>query len=134
VKFLDAATLRRTIRSAPEENPGQPGLYSIELSGDGGYPVIGIRRTRPTRSEVHADFTDVWYVLEGAGTLVTGGAMVGGVETAPREIRGRSITGGEIRRVRAGDFAIVPAGMPHWVSRVETRELLYLVVKVPVPT
>ena len=109
VKFLDAATLRRTIPSAPEEKPGQPGLYSLKLSGEGGYPVIGIRRTAATRSEVHAVFTDVWYLLEGTGTLVTGGTIVGGVETAPREIRGHSIAGGEIRHVRAGDFAIVPA-------------------------
>ena len=108
-------------------------MYSVRLSGEGGHPVIGIRRTAATRSEVHADFTDVWYVLEGSGTLVTGGLLVGGIETAPGEIRGRSIAGGEVRRARGGDFAIVPAGVPHWVSRIETRELLYIVVKVPVP-
>ena len=131
VKFVDGATLRGMIRSAPEEFPGQPGLYAVRLSGMGQYPVIGIRRTKATQSEVHADLTDVWFVLEGAGTLVTGGTVVGGVETAPKEVRGRSIEGGERRRVRAGDFAIVPAGVPHWISRVEKGELLYLVVKVP---
>jgi mannose-6-phosphate isomerase-like protein (cupin superfamily) len=131
VIFLDAAALLRAIRNAPEETAGQPGLYSLLLSGDAEYEVIGIRRTVATRSEQHAAFVDVWHVLEGAGTLVTGGAMVDGVETAPGELRGRGINGGETRRIRAGDFAIVPAGVPHWISRVGPGELLYFVVKVP---
>jgi mannose-6-phosphate isomerase-like protein (cupin superfamily) len=96
--------------------------------------VIGIRRSAPTRSEVHADFTDVWYLLEGAGTLVTGGTLVGGVATARGEIRGRSIAEGETRPIRAGDFAIVPAGCRIGSARLRREELLYLVVKVPVPT
>lgn len=112
-RILDAEALRKAIRTAPEERPGQPGLYSLNLSGDDRYPVIGIRRTISTRSELHADFTDVWYVLEGTATLVTGGTIIDGAETATGEIRGRSITGGESRRIRAGDFAVVPAGVPH---------------------
>jgi len=108
-------------------------LYSVQLSGEGGHPVIGIRRTAPTRSEVHADFT-VCYLLEGAGTLVTGGTLVGGIATARGEIRGRSIAGGETRPIRAGDFAIVPAGCRIGSARLRREELLYLVVKVPVPT
>jgi mannose-6-phosphate isomerase-like protein (cupin superfamily) len=133
VTFLDAAMLRQAIRAAPEEKPGQPGLYSVQLSGESGYPVLGIRRTATTRSEAHASFTDVWYVLEGSASLVTGGTIVEGIATAQGEIRGRSIAGGDTRRIQAGDFAIVPAGVPHWVSQLE-RELLYLVVKVPAPT
>jgi mannose-6-phosphate isomerase-like protein (cupin superfamily) len=132
VRFLDAAALRHAIRTAPEEVPGQPGLYSLDLAAGAGYPVIGIRRTVPTRSELHAAFTDVWYVLGGSATLVTGGTIVEGQDTGPGEIRGESISGGEVRRVRSGDFAIIPAGTPHWVSRVRASELLYLVVKVPV--
>lgn len=133
VTFLDAATLRRAIRTAPEEKPGRAGLYSLDLSGGRGYAVIGIRRTVATRSEVHADFSDVRYVLERSGTFVTGSAIVDGVETGPGEIRDHTIAGGETMRIGAGDFVIVPAGVPHWVSHVGKRELLYLVVKVPNP-
>jgi mannose-6-phosphate isomerase-like protein (cupin superfamily) len=132
-RFLDAAALRRAIRAAPEEVPGQPGLYSLRLSGGApGEPVVlGIRRTAPTRSEVHAGFADVWYVLAGAATLVTGGAILGGEETVSGEFRGRGINGGEARRVQPGDFVVVPPRVPHWVSRVGPGELLYFVVKVP---
>jgi mannose-6-phosphate isomerase-like protein (cupin superfamily) len=134
VTFLDAEALLKAIRTAPEEKSGQSGLYSLLLSGDAGPTVVGIRRTAPTRSEVHTAFADVWYVLEGSGTLVTGGTIVDGVETGTGEIRGQSIAGGAERQILAGDFAVVPAGVPHWVSRVGPGELLYLVVKVPTPS
>jgi mannose-6-phosphate isomerase-like protein (cupin superfamily) len=131
VTFLVDAELRRAIETAPEEIPGQPGLYSLRLSPSSEHPVIGIRRTIPSRSELHANFTDVWYVIDGAGTLVTGGAIVGGVETAPGEIRGASISEGSARRIQKGEFAVIPAGIPHWISGVDGKEILYIVVKVP---
>src|SRR5712691_9662171 len=81
VTFLKGAELLRAIENAPEEIPGQPGLYSLRLSATSEYPVIGIRRTRPGRSELHTNFTDVWYVLQGDATFVTGGAVVDGIET-----------------------------------------------------
>jgi hypothetical protein len=69
VIFLTGAELLRAIETAPEETPGQPGLYSLRLSATSDYPVIGIRRTRPGRSELHTNFTDVWYVLQGDDPL-----------------------------------------------------------------
>lgn len=131
VKFLQDAELRDLIKSAPEEQPGQPGLYSLRLSPESEHPIIGIRRTVPGKSEVHADFTDVWYVIEGSATLVTGGTMVDPANTAPGEIRGDGIEDGKSRRVQKGDFAVVPADTPHWISAVDGDEILYIVVKVP---
>lgn len=80
---------------------------------------------------MHADFTDVWYVIEGAGVLVTGGTIVAGIDTAPGEVRGKGIRDGNSRRVRKGELAVIPAGTPHWLSAVEGKEILYIVVKVP---
>jgi len=131
VTFLTGAELLRAIENAPEETPGQPGLYSLHLSANSEYPVIGIRRTRPGRSELHTNFTDVWYVLQGDATFVTGGAVVDGIETQPGEIRGGGISGGDSRHLEKGDFAVVPAGVPHWISEIEGKEFLYIVVKVP---
>jgi mannose-6-phosphate isomerase-like protein (cupin superfamily) len=122
---------RRAIQAASEV-PGQAGLYALRLSPPSESEVIGIRRTAPEKSELHAFFTDVWYVIDGAATLVTGGTIESGAETAPGEVRGSGIKGGGARRVQKGEFAVISAGTPHWISKVEGKEILYIVVKVPV--
>ena len=132
ITFFTDDELRRAIQTAPEEVPGKPGLYALRLSPPSESPVIGIRRTTPGASELHANFTDVWYVIDGEATLITGGAMLDGSETAPGETRGRGIRDGNSRRIYKGDYAVIPAGTPHWISQVEGKEFLYIVVKVPV--
>ena len=132
ITFFTDDELRRAIQTAPEEVAGQPGLYALRLSPPSESPVIGIRRTIPGKSELHASFTDVWYVIEGAATLITGGTMRDGSETAPGETRGRGINDGNSRRIHKGDYAVIPAGTPHWISKVDGKEFLYIVVKVPI--
>ena len=63
--------------------------------------------------EFHENFADLFVVLDGRATLVTGGTMVGAVETDPGEKRGVSIKGGKRQVLRSGDVAHVPAGLPH---------------------
>ncbi len=132
--YLTDAELRRAIQTAPEEQPGHSGLFVVRLSSKSEYPVVGVRRTSAGKAEVHAEFTDVWYVIEGAATLVTGGSVVGGATAAPGEVRGPSIKDGSPRRIHKGEMAVIPAGTPHWVSSIEGKELLYIVVKMPSPT
>jgi mannose-6-phosphate isomerase-like protein (cupin superfamily) len=129
---LTDAELRHAIEMAPEAAGGRPGLYTVRLSSKSEHPVFGIRRTAAGGAEVHAEFTDVWYVIEGAATLVTGGSVVGGASTTPGETLGESIKGGSPRILRKGEFVIIPAGIPHWVSGIEGKEFLYIVVKMPI--
>ena len=131
ITFFTDTELRRAILTAPEQ-AGQPGLYALRLSPSSESEVVGIRRTAAARSELHANFTDVWYVIDGKATLVTGGTLQDGVETAPGETRGRTITNGDSREIQKGDYAVIPAGTPHWISNVTGKEILYIVVKVPV--
>ena len=93
------------------------------------YMVHASRREGPGMAEVHALDTDIIYVLEGEADFVTGGRVVGGRETAPHELRGASIEGGEERRLKRGDVITVAAGTPHWFKAVR-GPFLYYVVKV----
>ena len=125
VILVPAKRVLHQVRTVPEASPG---LQGVDLVNAPGYSAVAVRRTRPERAEVHTQAADVWYVIEGGGTLVTGGSLMQGVETEPGERRGRSIAGGESRHIAKGDFAAIPAGVPHWISKVD-GEIIYLIVK-----
>ena len=125
VIFVPAKEVLHQMRTAAEGSPEFGWVYLVKAPG---YTAETVRRTSPARAEVHTGVDDVWYVIEGGGTLVTGGSLVQGVKTEPGEIRGRSIAGGESRHIAKGDFAAIPAGVPHWISKVD-GEIIYLIVK-----
>ena len=93
------------------------------------YKIHASRRETPGQVEVHTEDTDIIYVLTGTATFVTGGTMVGGKSTAPEEIRGTSVEGGETREIQPGDVIIVPNGTPHWFKALPAP-MTYYVVKV----
>jgi len=88
----------------------------------------GRRVTAPGQVEVHEHDTDIFYVLEGTASFVTGGSPTGVKPTAAGEIRGETITGGTKRQLTKGDIIVVPRGTPHWFTEV-SNPFLYLVVK-----
>ena len=77
------------------------------------YRVINTTRDKPGEAEIHDGWTDHIFVQEGEATFVTGGKIDGSKVTAPGQHRGKSITGGTSRPMRAGDYFLIPAGTPH---------------------
>ena len=103
---------------------------AVLFDGEGrNYMVHASRREAAGQAEVHVKDADIIYVLEGSTTFVTGGTLVDGKTTAPDEIRGAAIKGGESRRLGKGNVIIVPNGTPHWFKQVD-GPVLYYVVKV----
>jgi len=87
-------------------------------------------RSRDGEAEVHEKFADLFCVLAGKATLVTGGVVTGARTVAPGETRGLSIEGGARQTMRAGDFAHVPAGTPHQMLVKAEDTIACLVMKV----
>jgi len=76
---------------------------------EGGKFNVNIRRISGAETAlVHPNTIDTWVVIEGAGTLTTGGRIDNG-----------KIVGGQSHRLKAGDVEFIPAGLPHGVSGVE---------------
>jgi glc operon protein GlcG len=97
------------------------------------YKVHASRRDGPGTAEIHGRDIDIFYVLEGTATLITGGRAVDAKTTAPDEVRAPSLDGGTARSVARGDVIIVPNGVPHWFKEVK-GPFLYYTVKVPAQT
>ncbi|HVB35890.1 MAG TPA: cupin domain-containing protein [Candidatus Acidoferrales bacterium] len=93
------------------------------------YLVSTGRRDSPGDVEVHAHYTDVIYVTDGAATFITGGRLMQGKTIAPGELRGKSIQGGVSHQLEKGSLVVVPAGVPHWFKAV-TSPVVDLVIKV----
>jgi len=96
------------------------------------YKVQASRRDRDGQAEVHARDTDIFWIQEGTATLVTGGEVVNGKETAPDERRGETITSGKEQRVAKGDIITIPNGVPHMFKDVKAP-FVYYTVKVTAP-
>lgn len=86
---------------------------------------------------VHSEVTEVYYVIEGRGTLVTGGQLVDPKERelTPRRLEvngpgfsGSNIQGGVSRPVGSGDVVIIPAGTPHKFSEV-SEDITYTCIR-----
>jgi mannose-6-phosphate isomerase-like protein (cupin superfamily) len=67
---------------------------------------------------VHEKEAEMFYVVDGSGTLVTGGKLAGETRTNAENLSGTGIDGGTSKDVAKGDFFIVPEGTPHWFSKI----------------
>src|SRR5260221_12706944 len=81
--------------------------------------------------------SEVYHILKGSGTLVTGGTLVGPiVREAPgttilsmlNNVRGTAIKDGVTRRLTVGDVVVIPGYVPHWWSQTDSY-LSYLVMR-----
>lgn len=102
------------------------------LGGKAG--VAMLHRDKPEgTSLVHDQATEIYYILEGSGTIVTGGSITDPKPTdltrlgAGMSHMGQRV-GGEERKVKPKDMIIVPAGTPHAFSQLD-GPISYLVFR-----
>nr|TFG53190.1 MAG: cupin domain-containing protein [Hyphomicrobiales bacterium] len=89
------------------------GQTSQIIAHEGGQIVVRRRQAGPNNASVHEDLTEIYYIVSGTGTFVTGGRV-----TDP-ENRTLGITGGAAQRVEPGDFVVLPPGTPHWFGEID---------------
>ena len=94
--------------------------------------VTGVHRAENGRVELHEKETDVFYVVDGEATFITGGKMVGGKVKSPGQWLGTDIQGGQVHHLVKGDVIVIPAGIPHWFKEVP-HSVSYFAVKVLKP-
>jgi mannose-6-phosphate isomerase-like protein (cupin superfamily) len=88
-----------------------PGIVVRRRSG-GGEPQYAI---------VHPFSMETYYIIEGTGSLVTGGVLdpAPAAPADPDIVRSKGIRNGETRTVAKGDVIVVPPGTPHWFTAID---------------
>lgn len=103
-------------------------------------PGISVRRRISGVAQyavLHPYSVEIYRILEGSGTLVTGGRLILPLADAPNDdiMRTRhGIDGGLARQVKAGDILVLQPGTPHWFSNIDGDSITYMESRVRVST
>lgn len=124
--------------------PRKPGeLPNMRVLDSGGHNVgIGVlHRTQDQKQNtaVHFKVSEIYHIMKGSATLVTGGTVVNpkvraadSVEVSREDgpgVTGTAIQGGVNNELKEGDVIVIPAGTPHWFSKIN-GSISYLVIRV----
>jgi mannose-6-phosphate isomerase-like protein (cupin superfamily) len=87
----------------------------------------------------HEQISEVYYIIEGSATLLTGPDLVGAKQRPStlktvREQNGpgfgaTSIKNPETHELKAGDMMIIPAGTGHWFTKIDDH-ITYMMVRI----
>lgn len=93
------------------------------------YTMLAFRK-HSGGGELHQNFADIFFILDGHAAVLTGGQLVDQKTTAPGEIRGKSVEGGSRQELKAGDVVHIPARTPHQMLLKDGDSVTYFAVKV----
>src|ERR1700738_234358 len=93
------------------------------------YTMISLRH-KDGGAEIHQEYSDLFFVVQGKATLLSGGEVQNGKIVSPGEIRGTSVKDGASVQLNPGDFVPIPAGVSYQLLVAEGATFVYFVVKV----
>jgi mannose-6-phosphate isomerase-like protein (cupin superfamily) len=107
--LFTAADLQAALAKLPADRPSS----SVRVFTLDPYSVgVEQRQPRPQGAASHADRAELFFVIDGSGTMLTGGTITDGKPSGVNT-QGTTITGGTRLEFTKGDFIMVPSGVPH---------------------
>jgi len=121
--MVSAADVAGLIAKAKAERKDQPTIAQslLQLAP---YNVSLEYRASVGNAAMHETEAELFYVVDGSATLVTGGKLAGEKRTNAENLTGTGIEGGDSRHVAKGDFIMVPDHTPHWFSKIDGTVVL----------
>jgi mannose-6-phosphate isomerase-like protein (cupin superfamily) len=105
--YMSAAEVAAAIAKLPKDRANS----SVRVFTLPPYNVnIEHRQPMAQGASVHADTSELFYVIDGSATMVTGGTIAG--EGA------KTIQGGVSQKFGKGDWIMVPSGVPHQFTNI----------------
>lgn len=119
--LLDALVAKAKASGSSGLALGDYGTHAIKLS---------VRGSSGGGAEIHAHVDDIFIVVDGSATLVTGGTVLNAKTSTDGETKGRGIEGGVKQTLHKGDVVHIPAGMPHQLFIAPGEIYSCIVIKV----
>ncbi len=142
---ISSAEVQALVQKSAADRVSDQAIRVVNVNGEYNVSIGVVHRAKTSGKDApggieHNQITEVYHVIEGNGTLVTGGTL-----DNPREIPadnpvvtmlngpstgGTAILGGVSRKLGPGDVVIIPPNTPHWFSEITSDQIVYLVVRV----
>jgi mannose-6-phosphate isomerase-like protein (cupin superfamily) len=128
--YVTSGDIQATLKKAPPESITDQQIRMVEVGTVRvGLGVVHRSAKTPQTSVAHDELTEIYHILSGSGTLVTGGTLNKPERFPPDSqtvkdlagpsMRGSGLANGVSRTVRPGDVVIIPAGTGHWFSSID---------------
>jgi mannose-6-phosphate isomerase-like protein (cupin superfamily) len=145
VSYISREELDAYFKRAPERVTNSVSDQQVRAVDVGkGHVDVGVVYRNATQTEgsavaEHDLVSEVYYILDGSATLVTGSDIVGLKPRPPdypsvRLLNGPGGNGSGIRdgatyQLKAGDAIIIPAGVGHWFTKVDDH-IRYIMIRI----
>jgi mannose-6-phosphate isomerase-like protein (cupin superfamily) len=141
--YISNEELQAYLKRAIAKNQIDQQVRSVDI-GKSGVAVGMVHRTKldapqPDSVAEHDHVSEVYHIISGSATLVTGPDLIGAkprpsTNENVRILNGpgsnaASIRNGVTHHLKAGDAIIIPAGTGHWFTKIDD-EITYLMIRV----
>jgi len=116
--FASSADVTAMIAKAKSERKENQAIVAQSILRLAPYNASLEYRASVGPAAVHEKEAEMFYVIDGSGTMVTGGKLVNETRPNAENLSGTAIEGGATRNIAKGDFIIVPENTPHWFSAI----------------
>jgi len=142
---ISGSEVQALVQKTAADRVSDQAIRVVSVNGEYNVSIGVVHRAKTSGKDApggieHAQITEVYHVIEGNGTLVTGGTL-DNLKEVPAEspvvtvlngpsTGGTAIQGGVSRKLAPGDVVIIPPNTPHWFSEITTGQIVYLVVRI----
>jgi mannose-6-phosphate isomerase-like protein (cupin superfamily) len=128
--YITATDIQALLKQVPPDSVTDQAIRTISAGNlNVGVGVVHRSAKAMQNAITHDELTEIYHILSGSGTLVTGGSVVK-PERYPADSptvkdlagpswRGTALENGVSRKVKAGDVVIIPTGSGHWFSQID---------------
>jgi len=123
-------SLREQAKPLIEKATETNGAAAVTLQKYGvDFTMLSVR-SQSGSPELHEKFADIFIVVDGSATLISGGELDHPATSSPGEMHGTAILHSVTINLAKGDVAHIPPNTPHQLILPKGGTLTYFVIKV----